>query len=245
MAAARGLTLVRRVLNIVVPVLLAAVLILPAFKESQLSGRTLELRKVVASWMKPMSLSQQWGMYAPDPARSMGFMRLEALRDGVKGQPAQALPLAESEMTKHAWGTKWGWQKTRMDIWRYRLATTKPKRPMRERGWYMRGACVREARRGQMTRYMRMHQESRRFTPPEKVRAGAPEYGPESITPSDRGWCASPLVREMVELDQKNNPQFWSDEALAAWAEFTRPIERKKSKRAAKAKRVEGEATKR
>ncbi len=207
----RGLRTARRVANLVLPVLLAGALLLPAFRTEQLEGRTLELRTWVADWMRPLSLSQQWGMYAPDPMRSMGYMLLTAMHED-----GRRVPLEESAQSRASWGTVWGWEKTRVDIWRYRLSTQRPERPNRQRAWFLRGICVREARRGRMPEYIQMEQISRRFTPPKAVRRGEPGLGPEVVKRSDRGWCASPLVAEMLALDLENNPELWAPEALAA-----------------------------
>lgn len=188
----------RKAANVAFPIALAAFLLLPVWKEKELSGPVLEARRAVADVMRPMSLSQQWGMYAPDPARSVGYMGLEALEKGGDTRPLWETEYAETA----AWGTHWAGNKTRMAIWRYRLVSGDPKRPRRDRGWFLRSICVREARNDAMPPYIQMSKLWRGFNSPAFVRKGNDEFGRLHREPSDKGWCGSPLVDEMVEYDR-------------------------------------------
>ena len=214
----------RRTFDIVFPLLIAAVLIIVAVPEAKMpeDSSVRAVRKRLAKELfRPMSMSQQWGMYAPDPARSMTYMHLTAESTGhytlPRGkqkplvEPGEAPPgtwhLDEALRAERDWETIWGWQKTRRDIWRYRLSTKNVDKPNRNRSWYMRGVCVREAREGRYPAYIQMQQLKRRFTKPDRVRKGKPVFGPRKYTRSDRSWCRSPLVAEMIERDRERNPE--------------------------------------
>jgi hypothetical protein len=217
----------RRTFDIVFPLLIAAALVLVAFPDYMYEeeSRLLEVRQKVAKGLfKPMSMSQHWGMYAPDPARAMTYMHLIAESKGSytfpRGkqdpvvEPGEAPPgtwrLEEADLADAGWGTIWGWQKTREDIWRYRLSMKKPKSPNRNRTWYMRGVCVREARAGRYPAYIQMQQLKRHFTKPSRVSEGKPEFGPRKFTRSDRTWCRSSVAAEMIEKDRERNPEAYA-----------------------------------
>jgi hypothetical protein len=190
----------RRAFNVAFPLLLVLFLLVPTFKAKQLSGRTLELRKQIAAVMRPLSLSQQWGMYAPDPARAAQYLTLEAhYEDGSTRE------LPETARSQAGFGTTWALSKTRMDIWRFRLVQKGIRRPNRARTWYLRGICVRESREGWDPKRIQLFQLKRRFRPPEQVRAGKGEFFPPRITKSESGWCRSRIVRDMIALDEANN----------------------------------------
>lgn len=214
----------RRIYDTLFPLLIAGLLVLvatPAKKMPEGSG-VRELREHIAkNYFMPMGLSQQWGMYAPDPARSMSYVHLTAESKGARvfpvrksdpqpepgSAPEGTWQLDEARWAEQDWGVKWFWHKSRADIWRYRLAMSKHDTPNRNRSWYMRGVCVREAREGRFPHYIQMQALKRRFSKPEAVRKGKPEYGPREYIRSDRTWCKSKLVAGMLEHDRLVNPE--------------------------------------
>jgi hypothetical protein len=155
----------------------------------------------ISGWVaRPLawvSLKQVWQMYAPDPQRAQSYIELTSVeRDGTLRE------LEETVDARNGWGTTWAWRKTRVDIWRH-YAGYHPDGRNENRTWYLRAVCVREARRGVVPEKIRMGTVKRRFTPPEKVRAGAPGLGAEqrreTVTVQ---YCSDPVVREMIAHDR-------------------------------------------
>lgn len=143
-----------------------------------------------------ISIRQAWQMYAPNPQRAQVYMNLQAIyTDG------RVVDLQETADEKDGWGGEFFWSKTRMDIWR-QYASFHPKGRNENRIWYLKGVCVREARRGDTPHRIVMHQVRRRFTPPHKVAKGAAGLRKPKKSFVTVQYCKSPQVLEMIEADQ-------------------------------------------
>lgn len=143
-----------------------------------------------------VSFKQGWQMYSPNPQRSQTYMNLTAIyADGSERR------LEESAQENVAWNTHWMWNKTRVDIWR-QYANFSPKKRNNNRIWYLKGVCVREARRGNVPHRIVMHQVRRRFTKPHKVAQGASALGKPKRTFVTVQYCKHPIVLDMIEADQ-------------------------------------------
>ncbi len=143
-----------------------------------------------------VSFKQGWQMYAPNPQRAQLEMNLTAYyADGSERR------LEETLAEKHAWGTHWFWNKTRVDIWR-QYANFRPDARNDNRTWYLKGVCVREARRGDIPQRIVMEHVRRRFTPPEHVAKGAPGLGAPTRKLVTVQYCKNPDVLEMIEQDR-------------------------------------------
>ncbi len=149
----------------------------------------------LAGWTRPVSFVQSWRMYAPNPQRAQTYMNLTGhYSDG------STAPLEETEQERRGWGTHFAWQKSRVDIWRH-YANFHPKRANDHRKWYLRGVCVREARRGRKPDKIVMEHITRRFTNPTKVAAGAPGLGRRHKRLVTVAYCRTRRVRQMLEVD--------------------------------------------
>ena len=145
-----------------------------------------------------VSFKQGWQMYAPDPQRAQLEMNLTAVfADGSERR------LQETQDEKFAWTTHWFWNKTRVDIWR-QYANFRPDQRNDNRTWYLKGVCVREARTGDIPQRIVMDQVRRRFTPPDKVREGAPGLGAPVRKLVTVQYCKTPEVLEMIEQDREH-----------------------------------------
>ncbi|HET6582051.1 MAG TPA: hypothetical protein VFG69_01365 [Nannocystaceae bacterium] len=156
-----------RFLHALVPIAMAAFIVLPALPGQGFGP----LPRLLGRALLVIGVKQSWGMYAPDPQRSHHYMELVAHYD----DGTEAL-LEESADAEHGWGTIWAWQKTRLDIWKF-YANFHPNRRNDHRLWYLRMVCVREARTGRTPQKITMHQVTRKFASPAKVRKGAPGLG--------------------------------------------------------------------
>lgn len=186
-----------RLLHALVPTALVVGIVAPVLPTEYLGP----VPGAVAKVLLHVSIKQNWAMYAPDPQRSHTYMDLEAVyADGTKAQLEESLDL------EHGWGTTWAWRKSRMDIWRF-YANFHPARRNDNRTWYLRSVCVREARRGELPRKITMHHVKRRFTPPAKVAAGAPDLGEPVRQLVTVVYCNASPVREMIAADRALNPE--------------------------------------
>lgn len=176
---------------------LAAAILLPF-----LPGEPLRpLRDAVVRAERWVSFQQRWGMYAPYPQLSQSYMVLSATwPDGTTSE------LEESEAAKTGWGTTWFGRKSRRDIWRY-YALLQPRKANRNRAWYLRMVCVREARRtGRIPETIVMRRIVRRFAPPEAVRSGKLALGRPRTSVVARQSCTQPSVRTMIHADPFAHP---------------------------------------
>lgn len=149
----------------------------------------------VAAPLRQVSFVQSWRMYAPDPQTSQTYMALTAHYPG--GEVGQ---LEESAQAEHGWGTIWAWQKTRVDIWRH-YANFNPKKRNDHRKWYLRGVCIREARRGKVPTKIVMEQVRRRFTNPKKVAQGKKSLGRPNRRLVTVTYCHGRPTKEMLAAD--------------------------------------------
>ncbi|MCH9681978.1 MAG: hypothetical protein K0V04_11130 [Deltaproteobacteria bacterium] len=148
-----------------------------------------------AGWLRQVSFVQSWRMYAPNPQRAQTYMNLTAQYDD--GSSAH---LEETRQERHGWGRHFAWDKSRVDIWRH-YANFHPKNANDHRKWYLRGVCVREARRGHMPQKVVMEHVTRRFTNPAKVAKGAPALGRPRKSLVTVGYCRTQRVRQMMDAD--------------------------------------------
>lgn len=180
----------RVVWDTALPLALATAIVLPVLRIDGASAVTGPL----TAGLRQISIQQEWRMYSPDPQRAHTYIGLWAeYADGSR----VALPEAvQAENT--GWGTIWGWQKTRIDIWRF-YAALKPDKPNAHRTWYLRAACVREALAGgEPPRKIIAERRRRSFTPPDRVRAGKPDLGPLERYPLQTVDCQTWPVRDMI-----------------------------------------------
>lgn len=181
-----------RVLHALVPTALALAIVLPTLPGERFGPAP----GLVARALLWVSVKQVWGMYAPDPQRSQTYMELVAEYPDGREQG-----LEENAELAHGWGTIWGWQKTRMSIWRH-YANYHPDGRNDNRTWYLRMVCVREARRGEVPKLVRMFQVRRRFGSPRAVAHRGP-----SLTEPERklitvAYCGAQPVAKMIEEDR-------------------------------------------
>ena len=153
-------------------------------------------KQTIAGWERQVSVKQQWRMYAPNPSRSQTYMNLTA----VYGDDTR-VELEETVQERGGWGTHWLWDKTRADIWRY-YANFNPKKRNINRTWYLKGVCVREARRGPIPDKISMEHVKRRFAPPDRVRQGTLGLGRPIRRMVTVQYCKAPEVRKMIEADR-------------------------------------------
>lgn len=160
----------------------------------------LPIAGTMAKWAKVVSFKQGWQMYAPNPQRAQMYMNLTAVYDDGSERR-----LEETVQENQAWDTHFMWDKTRVDIWR-QYANFNVKHRNNNRVWYLKGVCVREARRGPIPKRIVMHQVRRRFLPPEKVAQGAPELGKPKRTFITVQYCQHPVVKEIIDADTRRSP---------------------------------------
>ncbi len=153
------------------------------------------LSGTMARWAKQVSFKQGWQMYAPNPTRAQMYMNLTAVYDDGSERR-----LEETEQENQAWGTHFMWDKTRVDIWR-QYANFNVKHRNNNRVWYLKGVCVREARKGPIPKRIIMHMVRRRFTPPQKVAQGRPGLGKPKRTFVTVQYCQHPVVKQIIDAD--------------------------------------------
>jgi len=170
---------------------LAFLIVVPALPRS-LGG---ELATRTGGMLRKFSLSQYWSMYAPNAAQRTRYIRVTShYEDG------HSEDLEECIEEEGGWGTQWAWTKNRRAIWRYRLSREKA---TRDRAWYLRGVCVREARRngGVAPKRVEMHSVRRTIRSPSAVRAGKATYGKKQFKKVGSMACSTDLVLRMLAGD--------------------------------------------
>jgi hypothetical protein len=187
----------RRVVNVVVPLALAYVMILAALPSKELGPAAKKRHDALVALMRKVSLSQSWSMYAPNPGRGHFYMVLVA-----HDADGQVRELEDSYMAEHGWGTAWAWRRSRLDIWQHAV-TRHIDKVNRNRTWYLRGVCVREARRGYDVRRIEMTRVYRRIRSPEQVREGKEILGPPQRRRAQDGSCRVKIIRDMIALDRE------------------------------------------
>lgn len=159
-------------------------------------------KSLLVEKLRLVSVSQNWGMYAPAPQRAHAYMLMTAIEpDGTER------PLEENEVAEHGWGTTWMWDKDRLDILRHAVGFFRANKPNRNRAWFMRGICVREYRRGFEPMQIRMERVRRKFNHPDEVREGAPVLGKPHTKQIQIMGCRARIVREMIEEDRARRAQ--------------------------------------
>ncbi|MEX1364376.1 MAG: hypothetical protein AB1Z98_14715 [Nannocystaceae bacterium] len=174
---------------------LGLVIVVPNFPSDWMPERVGEAVSTVAGWTRQVSFVQSWQMYAPNPQRAQTYMNLTAHYDDDT-----TAELEETLQERDGWSTHFAWNKTRKDIWRH-YANFHPKRSSEHRKWYLRGVCVREARKGRLPDKIVMEQVSRRFAPPDKVAQGHAGLGRPRKRLITVAYCKVKIVREMLEAD--------------------------------------------
>jgi hypothetical protein len=188
---------IKTVLHLVYVVAVGLLVLGPFLPKSVFGDASTKL----SGWLRQISVVQNWRMYAPDPQRAQIYMDLTAVyEDGSERE------LLETRIERHGWSTQYAWTKTRMDIWRH-YANFRPRQANDHRKWYLRGVCVREARRGPIPKKIVMHQVRRRFTPPEQVAAGAPPLSRPRRRFVTVAYCRASEVKAMIEADRARRGQ--------------------------------------
>jgi hypothetical protein len=192
--AARRRELVLRVVNTIVPLVLMSAMVFAAIPRDEFGEAAQARHDRLIDAMRKVSLSQSWSMYAPNPSRGHFYIELRAVdADGT------VRVLEETERVD--WGTAWLWTKDREDIWLHTVAR-RADEINRNRTWYLRGVCVREARRGYDIRRLEANRVDRSIRSPEKVRAGKPVLGPERRQKAQDTSCRVDIIRDMIEYDR-------------------------------------------
>lgn len=189
--------LARRVVNTIVPLVLMSLMLFAAVPREWFAGGLQAKHDVLIEALRKVSISQRWSMYAPNPSRGHFYLELRAIdADGSVRE------LEESERVD--WGTSWVWNKDREDIWLHAIAR-QIEEVNRNRTWYMRGVCVREARRGYDVRRIEVSRVDRSIRAPDKVAAGKPLLGPVKRTQGQATSCRVDIIREMLEFDRSRD----------------------------------------
>lgn len=192
----RGLVQLHRFVNVVIPLVLGGLMLIAAAPRDRIPEAQRAQRDKLSVAMKTLSLSQNWGMYAPDAARSHFYLEFEA-HDADGGVRL----LDDGRLAQEDWGTVWAWKRTRKDIWEHAIGRHFDK-PSRNRIWYLRGLCLREARRGYDLQQLEVRRVFRRIRSPERVREGAAALGPVSRRQRSDSSCNVRIIREMIAADR-------------------------------------------
>lgn len=187
---------VRRLITVPFLVLLVVgFFVVPALPGERL-GPLADLKKETGEDYRRLSISQRWGMYAPDPQRAQSYPALTAVYDdGSKRR------LPEYDIAKQGFETAWAWDKDRNAIWRHHIIA-KAKKRNRNRTWYLRGICVREARMGPAPQRIVMERFRKRFRPPDQVRAGKKPMRASKRLLVQTVRCDSQIVAKMIAADR-------------------------------------------
>lgn len=189
----------RRVVNVIVPLLLMTLMVFSALPRERLPARLQPHHDTLMTRLRTLSISQTWSMYAPNPSRGHFYLELRAVdADGTVRE------LEEQERID--WGTAWVWERDRTDIWLHAIARH-IEEVNRNRTWYMRGLCVREARRGYDVRRIEVSRVERSIRAPDKVAAGKPLLGPVKRVEGQATSCRVEIIREMLEFDRTRGGQ--------------------------------------
>ena len=186
----------RRIGQILGVLAVAALIVVPAIPAGPLGPRHAALAADIERFTGLFSVSQRWMMYSPNPRGRMEYLNLTAhFSDG------RTEDLEETELERRGWGTVWDWQKSRKHVW-LSYTTVRPDEDYPPRTWYLRGVCIREARRrGELPEKIAVHLLTRRFTQPGRVRAGEPGLGPLQRREIGSQICQTPEVWAMLEAD--------------------------------------------
>ncbi|MEZ4383296.1 MAG: hypothetical protein R3A79_18350 [Nannocystaceae bacterium] len=189
----------RRAVEALWVLVLAALIVVPALPGDWRPGAI----EAALAWTKKIGLSQRWTMYAPNPQRGMPYLSIRGrYLDG------REVALEEDDALAAGWGTKWAWDKRRLDIWRAYAAMSKKSGSDHRRSWYARSVCVREARRSDdPPRFLLIDRVARSFVHPDQVRAGAEDLGPVTRKPVQKIDCYFPAIRAMVDADRERHDE--------------------------------------
>ncbi len=186
----------RRAAHVIGPLLLMALMVFSAFPHEMIPPSLQAQHERLIERMRTLSLSQRWSMYAPNPTRGHSYLELTAYdADGT------VRVLEETERAAAGWGTAWAWSKDRRDVWMHTV-TRQIDKVNRNRTWYLRGVCVREARKGYDVRRIEAVRVYRSIRSPEQVLKGKSLLGPERREKAQDGSCRVQIIREMIEADQ-------------------------------------------
>ena len=185
----------RRVVNLMIPGVLMSVLLFAALPGSVLSEALAERQGKLNGAMRQISLVQRWLMYAPQPARGHGFQ--EYLAYDADGS-VRVLP--ESDLTELGPSGNWAWNRDRHDIWMYVL-TRKPDEVNRNRIWFIRGLCVREARLGHEVQHIEVNRIYRPMRSPEELLKTGETLGPPRKRKVVDTTCNVKIIRDMIAED--------------------------------------------
>ena len=188
----------KRALNVVFPLLLGiGVVVLPSIPRKHLPESLSPVREQLDRTMRTVSLSQRWGMYAPNPVRSHSHPRFVAVdEDG-----SERLLLLD-ELTDDPWGRAFWWTKSREDFWRYHAVHYRTKARNPHRTWYLLGLCLQEAREGRHPQRITIQREKRSFRKPAKVAEGKSVLIERKRKVLQSVRCDSKTVKAMIEEDR-------------------------------------------
>ncbi len=189
----------KRALNVAFPLVLGiGIVVLPAIPRKHLPEPLAPVRERLDRTMRTLSLSQRWGMYAPNPVRSHSHPRFVAVDpDGTERV------LLQDELTDDPWGRAFWWTKSREDFWRYHAVHYRAKARNPHRTWYLLGLCVEEARAGHHPERITLYRLRRSFRRPDKVAEGKTVLIKRKRKVLQSVRCDSKTVREMIEEDER------------------------------------------
>ncbi|MCB9566588.1 MAG: hypothetical protein H6710_05140 [Myxococcales bacterium] len=185
----------RRALEALWALSLAVVIVAPALTGALKNP----VGEAIGAATRKISVSQRWQMYAPDAQHSLAYVSIRGrFADGREE------PLLEALEADEGWGAgNWWWTKDRAGFWRFYAAVSRKKGSAPIRTWYVKSLCVREARRSDdPPLILLVDRVTRSFNAPEKVLAGAPEYGPVVRTPVQKINCMYRPIQEMIAEDE-------------------------------------------
>jgi hypothetical protein len=186
------------VVHTVIPLVIATVCFVGPHLPRE--GTWAGVRKVLVWPLVKLSVAQEWGMYAPNAPRSHAYTRAWAV-----GADGSERALEENEIEAAGWTTTWGFQRTRFDIWRHHVGHINVDEPTAARKWYAVALCIREARRGEVPRRIRLESVRRKLASPADVAAGKPPLGKAKVTTVLELSCRGPQPTRYVQLDRRAN----------------------------------------
>ena len=187
----------RRLVNVLAPLVFGYAIVLAAVPGTWLEGRLRDDHERLVQHMRTISLSQTWSMYAPDAATAHHYLVFEA-RDA----DGTLRPLEEYEAREHGWGTVRGWEWTRNAIWQTEISR-RIDESNRNRTWYARGLCLREARRGHDVERLELTLVSRSIRSPQRVREGADLLSRLRTRRLRSASCRVRIIEDMIALDRE------------------------------------------
>jgi hypothetical protein len=163
-------------------------------------GALAGVRRALVWPLVKLSVAQEWGMYAPNAPRSHAYTRAWAIdADGTERA------LEENAIEADGWTTTWGLARTRFDIWRHHVGHIKTGEPSAARKWYAVALCIREARRGELPRRIRLESARRRANPPAAVAEGKPPLQKLQVKTVLDLSCRGPQPMRYVAIDRRVN----------------------------------------